>query len=501
MENKKRNSIESETPNNAYFLSLELENIRCFSERQTIDFSDDKDNWKRWTIILGDNGTGKTTILKSLIALTPVKVENEISVLTPPIDLHNPNPKKEVERFINSKIAIDSEFRKSLNLSRKPITQLNLHQKRGAIYFSKFGYRLRTIFTLNQNKNKKKKLQTALDFIHFDGSGNTSVKNPHLELENLKCFAYGAARKAGNTSFSDEEESSKYQTLFDESVLLLNPEEWLLRINYARFFYEAEEKRDMLSSIENRKYRGRKSQELEIVINTLIDILPDVDDIRFNEKELQNRKNPQPIVEFHTPYGWVEAKDLSLGYRTSMAWMVDFAARMFDLYPESENPLAEPAVVLIDEIDLHLHPKWQRDLLDWLSDLCPNTQFIVTTHSPLIVQAGIARDANFAVCRREGDHVVIDQSIEAVKGWRADQILASDFFDIPKRDNQTEKDLERRKELIIKSKLTKAEQKELAELNKKVESLPVSENLEDDKAMEIIRKAANYIKENGATVK
>ena len=45
-----------------------------------------------------------------------------------------------------------------------------------------------------------------------------------------------------------------------------------------------------------------------------------------------------------------------------MAWIVDFASRMFDLYPESENPLAEPAVVLIDEIDLHLHPKWQREL-------------------------------------------------------------------------------------------------------------------------------------------
>ena len=98
-----------------------------------------------------------------------------------------------------------------------------------------------------------------------------------------------------------------------------------------------------------------------------------------------------------------------------MAWMVDFASRMFDLYPESENPLAEPAVVLIDEIDLHLHPKWQRELLDYLSNLFPNTQFIVTTHSPLIVQSAVARDANIVVCRREGDHVVIDQSIEAVR--------------------------------------------------------------------------------------
>src|SRR5262249_50351994 len=155
-------------------------------------------------------------------------------------------------------------------------------------------------------------------------------------------------------------------------------------------------------------------------------------------------------------YGWVVSKNLSLGYRTSMAWMIDFASRMFDRYPESDNPLAEPAVVLIDEIDLHLHPKWQRELLYYLSNLFPNTQFIVTTHSPLIVQSAAARDANIVVCRREGDHVVIDQSIEAVRGWRADQILTSDLFDLPStRDTEIEKLEKQRRDILSKAKLTK----------------------------------------------
>lgn len=51
------------------------------------------------------------------------------------------------------------------------------------------------------------------------------------------------------------------------------------------------------------------------------------------------------------------------------------------------NRLADPAVVLVDEIDLHLHPIWQRRLIGFLSERFPNTQFIVTAHSPLIVQA------------------------------------------------------------------------------------------------------------------
>lgn len=220
--------------------------------------------------------------------------------------------------------------------------------------------------------------------------------------------------------------------------------------------------------------------------------MPDVDDIRFSETE--SGRTPKPIVEFHTPYGWVESKDLSLGYRTSMAWIVDFASRMFDLYPESENPLAEPAVVLIDEIDLHLHPKWQRELIDYLTNLFPNTQFIVTTHSPLIVQAAAARDANIVVCRREGDHVVIDQSVEAVKNWRADQILTSDLFGLETaRPKKIEPFLEERQEILSKAKLSKKDEKRLAELEDNIGFMPVSENPEDDKAMDIIRRAAERL--------
>jgi hypothetical protein len=129
----------------------------------------------------------------------------------------------------------------------------------------------------------------------------------------------------------------------------------------------------------------RRDQIKEI----LIDILPDVDDIAFTTPSEQQ---PSPGVRFRTPYGLVSLRDLSLGYRTLIAWMVDFASRMFDRYPNSPNPLTEPAIVLVDEIDLHLHPKWQRSLIGFLSKRFPNTQFIVTAHSPLVVQA--ASNAN-----------------------------------------------------------------------------------------------------------
>ena len=75
---------------------------------------------------------------------------------------------------------------------------------------------------------------------------------------------------------------------------------------------------------------------------------------------------------------------------------------------------------------MHLHPKWQRDLIGFLTERFPNTQFIVTAHSPLIVQA--ATDANIALLKREGDHVVIENHPETIRGWRIDQVLTSNLF-------------------------------------------------------------------------
>jgi predicted ATP-binding protein involved in virulence len=497
MPQKKNNSNNSEKPRNAYFLSLELENVRCFGERQKIDFSDNKDNPKRWTIILGNNGTGKTTILKSLVAMLPVSSEEEISVTT---FSNSDSSKNEIDFYISPKIAFDAELRNSWAPLRNLSAPL-ANRNDGMIYFSAFGYRLDSSFSMRNSLSKNGNIKgetSTLTFAHFVGSGNTSVKNPDGSLSNLVCFAYGASRKAGETSISEIDNKPSYITLFDETATLLNPEEWLLRTRYAAISLTEEEIMPLYSrmtaQLVGNEYRNKREKELEKVKEILIRILPDVREISFGEKTLTNKKTSQPIVGFKTHYGWVESKDLSLGYRTSMAWMVDFSSRMFDLYPESKNPLAEPAVVLIDEIDLHLHPKWQRELLDYLSNLFPNTQFIVTTHSPLIVQAAAARDANIVVCRREGDHVVIDQSVEAVKNWRTDQILTSDLFDLSiDRDKKTEEMLERRKQILSKAKLTKADEKKLKVIEEEIGEVPVMADPKYDEAMNIILRAAKKL--------
>jgi predicted ATP-binding protein involved in virulence len=78
---------------------------------------------------------------------------------------------------------------------------------------------------------------------------------------------------------------------------------------------------------------------------------------------------------------------LSDGYRTMLALIIDLTCRMLEANPPSvvKNPLKTEAIVLIDEIDLHLHPKWQQTILTDLSRVFSNTQFIITTHSPQVL--------------------------------------------------------------------------------------------------------------------
>ncbi len=82
-------------------------------------------------------------------------------------------------------------------------------------------------------------------------------------------------------------------------------------------------------------------------------------------------------------------ENLSDGYRNMLAMVADIAHRAARLNPHlaEETAMLTPGVVLIDEVDLHLHPKWQRSVMHQLRSAFPKVQFIVTTHSPFIIQS------------------------------------------------------------------------------------------------------------------
>lgn len=241
------------------------------------------------------------------------------------------------------------------------------------------------------------------------GKGDSRSLDLHgdgkLSFLHSACYGYGASRRMSSSKIaSDSRETLTTNSLFDDDHPLINAEEWLLQADYA--------------SSKDKRFSTHKRQVEEIILK----LLPDVSAIEY-KVDKQSAK-----VLFETPTGWVGIDQLSLGYRTIMAWMVDFAAGLFAQYPDSENPLEEPAVLLVDEIDLHLHPRWQRTVIDFLTQRFPNTQFIVTAHSPLLVQT--AADSNLILLKRKRGDIVIDNNPVSVQNWRVDQILTSDLFGI-----------------------------------------------------------------------
>jgi predicted ATP-binding protein involved in virulence len=194
----------------------------------------------------------------------------------------------------------------------------------------------------------------------------------------------------------------------------------------------------------------------------------------------------------------VPLRRLSLGYQTVMAWTADIAWRLLNRYPKSANPLQEPAIVIVDEIDLHLHPRWQREIRRHLIQHFPAVQFIATAHSPLMAQDAL--DANLAVIHgRDGEAMIVSDPT-VVKSWRLDQILTSELFGLPTaRPTEVEAKMRRRIELGQKRTLTSAERAELNALNQFAHDLPTAETPEDQSAMDIIRRAAALLEERTST--
>jgi predicted ATP-binding protein involved in virulence len=93
-----------------------------------------------------------------------------------------------------------------------------------------------------------------------------------------------------------------------------------------------------------------------------------------------------PVLILHKGRYSLEPAQLSDGERSFVAVLGDLVRRLALANPELKNPLLGAGVVLIDELELHLHPQWQREIVEKLRTTFPNIQFIVTTHSPFIVQ-------------------------------------------------------------------------------------------------------------------
>jgi predicted ATP-binding protein involved in virulence len=206
----------------------------------------------------------------------------------------------------------------------------------------------------------------------------------------------------------------------------------------------------------NRDAKAEKQKDMGIqAINRL---LPE--DVKFHSV------TPEGRIIFDIGGQKVPTISLSDGYRSILALGGDLIWRLILAFPDSSDPLRESGVVLIDELDIHLHPNWQRGVAGVFREIFPKLQFFVATHSPLVA-AGAGDDAltlrfNF----RDGQSSV--EKVPNVAAMNVDRILQSDAFGLPSAYSpQTEEKIQRYDALTRKGrKRTAQENDELRPLLK-----------------------------------
>ena len=180
-------------------------------------------------------------------------------------------------------------------------------------------------------------------------------------------------------------------------------------VNYFRDFYDwfkTEEDVELRELRDNKTYKNPRLDCVRTAIERMIK----------GYSNLRIELNPSRMLLTNQEGMDLQIEQLSGGYKAVLSVIADIAKRLAIANPNSQNPLEEEAVILIDEIDLHLHPKWQKTIVDDLKRTFPNCQFIISTHSPFVVQALSASElydiSSMQYAGEQGNY----------KGWSIDAI-------------------------------------------------------------------------------
>ena len=192
-----------------------------------------------------------------------------------------------------------------------------------------------------------------------------------------------------------DEQSERVRTLFDPLAVIGNPTSWLNNCNQSSF---------------------------DAAIRALKDLLLLPEDAPFTRPPRGQRRGAEIMVEMS---GVREPlRRLSEGYKTTVATGVDIMREMLTYWPDLESARG---VVLIDEIETHLHPRWKMRIVGRLRRCMPRVQFIATTHDPLCLR-GLA-DGEPQVLRRDAfGRVERAPDLPNVSGLSVEQLLTSEFF-------------------------------------------------------------------------
>ncbi|MBN2877536.1 MAG: AAA family ATPase, partial [Bacilli bacterium] len=175
--------------------------------------------------------------------------------------------------------------------------------------------------------------------------------------------------------------------------------------------------------------------------------IPEYSNLRINRSE---RGSAQMLVD---KYGQeFDIGQLSDGEKNLIGLIGDIARRLTIGNPNSEDPLKEAGIVLIDEIDLHLHPKWQRIVAERITEVFPNCQFIISSHSPQIISH--VRPESVLILQNFENEIQLTRPDESY-GMSIDRVVELVMDDYARAD-EPRKNLDKLFELIERKSLEEA---------------------------------------------
>lgn len=134
-------------------------------------------------------------------------------------------------------------------------------------------------------------------------------------------------------------------------------------------------------------------------------------------------------------YKRLTSEHLAAGYRNLLAMIGDMILRLFENQPEVHDPKELEGIVIIDELELHLHPKWQKRLPSLLSEIFPRIQFIASTHSPIPLLGAPEHSVFIRVDRNAVDGITVtrmEEMEQSISNLLPNAILTSPIFGMSK---------------------------------------------------------------------
>jgi predicted ATP-binding protein involved in virulence len=185
-------------------------------------------------------------------------------------------------------------------------------------------------------------------------------------------------------------------------------------------------------------------------------ITPDID-ISLSSIDPETR-----TILIKTDSGIVPIESVSQGTISVLCWVGVVLQRLYEVHGDLDDPEQGGALVIVDEVDAHMHPGWQQELAGRMRDLFPAAQIIATTHSPLMISSSEPEEV--VLVYRSETGVKVERPHFDARGLRADQILTSPLFRLQStRDAKTRAYLNTYTDLVWREDLNAVDQQRLEE--------------------------------------